>query len=62
MTRKKEPIEVLLRPINDFLSKEASGGILLIIFTVVALAWANSPWSDSYHDLWDTLFQSVPGL
>jgi NhaA family Na+:H+ antiporter len=54
MTRKKEPIEVLLRPINDFLSKEASGGILLIIFTVVALAWANSPWSDSYHDLWDT--------
>jgi NhaA family Na+:H+ antiporter len=54
MTRKKEPIEVLLRPINDFLQKEASGGILLIIFTVVALAWANSPWSDSYHDLWDT--------
>jgi len=54
MTRKKEPIEVLLRPINDFLHKEASGGILLIIFTVVALAWANSPWSDSYHDLWHT--------
>jgi len=54
MTRKKEPIEVLLRPINDFLRKEASGGILLIIFTVIALAWANSPWSDSYHDLWDT--------
>ncbi len=54
MTRKKEPIEVLLRPINDFLHKEASGGILLIIFTVVALVWANSPWSDSYHDLWHT--------
>jgi NhaA family Na+:H+ antiporter len=54
MTRKKEPIEVLLRPINDFLQKEASGGILLIIFTVVALAWANSPWSDAYHDLWHT--------
>jgi len=54
MTRKKEPIEVLLRPINDFLRKEASGGILLIIFTVIALAWANSPWYDSYHELWDT--------
>lgn len=54
MTRKKEPIEVLLKPINDFLHKEASGGILLIIFTVIALAWANSPWSDSYHDLWHT--------
>ncbi len=54
MTRKKEPIEVILRPINDFLHKEASGGILLIIFTAVALIWANSPWSDSYHHLWDT--------
>lgn len=54
MTRKKEPIEVLLKPINDFLHKEASGGILLIIFTVVALAWANSPWSALYHDLWHT--------
>lgn len=54
MTRKKEPIEVLLKPINDFLHKEASGGILLIIFTLIALAWANSPWSDSYHDLWHT--------
>ncbi|MCH7517061.1 MAG: Na+/H+ antiporter NhaA, partial [Bacteroidetes bacterium] len=23
-------------------------------FTVVALIWANSPWSDSYHNLWNT--------
>ena len=54
MQRKKEPIEVLLNPINEFLHKEASGGILLIICTVIALAWANSPWSDSYHHLWHT--------
>lgn len=54
MTRKKERIEIMLKPINDFLHKEASGGILLIIFTVVALAWANSPWSALYHDLWHT--------
>ena len=54
MQRKKEPIEVLLNPINEFLHKEASGGILLIICTVVALVWANSPWSDSYHHLWHT--------
>jgi len=52
MVRKKEPVEILLKPINDFLHKEASGGILLIIFTVVALAWANSPWFESYHHLW----------
>lgn len=54
MQRKKEPIEVLLNPINEFLHKEASGGILLIICTVVALVWANSPWSDFYHHLWHT--------
>ena len=54
MKRKKEPIEVLLKPINQFLHQEASGGILLMICTVIALAWANSPWSDSYHHLWHT--------
>lgn len=54
MKRKKEPIEVLLNPINEFLHREASGGILLIICTVIALAWANSPWFESYHHLWHT--------
>jgi NhaA family Na+:H+ antiporter len=54
MKRKKEPVEILLKPINDFLHQEASGGILLIIFTVVALVWANSPWFESYHHLWHT--------
>lgn len=54
MTSKKEPIEVLLKPINQFLRQETSGGILLMICTLIALAWANSPWSDSYHHLWHT--------
>ena len=54
MQRKKEPIEVLLKPINEFLHREASGGILLIICTVIALIWANSPWFESYHNLWHT--------
>ena len=54
MKRKKETVEILLKPINDFLHQEASGGIILIIFTVLALAWANSPWFESYHHLWHT--------
>lgn len=33
---------------------EASGGILLIGCMAVALAWANSPWSDSYFHVWHT--------
>lgn len=54
MKRKKEPIEILLKPINEFLHQEASGGILLIICTVIALFWANSPWSETYHHFWHT--------
>ncbi len=37
-----------------FLSIEASGGILLMVSTIVALVWANSPWSGSYYDFWHT--------
>lgn len=54
MQRKKERIEILLKPINEFLHQEASGGIILMICTVIALVWANSSWSDSYHHLWHT--------
>ncbi len=44
----------LIRPLTDFLHKEASAGILLVLAAVVALIWANSPWSDSYFDLFGT--------
>lgn len=44
----------LIRPLRDFLRREASAGILLVGAAVVALIWANSPWSDSYFDLWGT--------
>ncbi len=50
----KTPIEKLTYPIQEFLHQEASGGILLIIATVIALAWANSPFAESYHNLWHT--------
>ncbi len=44
----------LIRPLNDFLHKEASAGILLVVAAFAAIVWANSPWSDSYFDLWGT--------
>ena len=37
-----------------FLGIEAAGGILLIFAAAIALIWANSPWSASYFDLWNT--------
>jgi NhaA family Na+:H+ antiporter len=42
------------RPVRNFLRVEAAGGILLLIATVSALVWANSPWSASYHEILET--------
>jgi NhaA family Na+:H+ antiporter len=48
------PIDRLISPFRSFISTESSGGIVLLVFTVFALAWANSPWWESYHHLWET--------
>lgn len=42
------------RPVNRFLGVEAAGGVLLLAAAVLALIWANSPWSGSYETLWNT--------
>lgn len=48
------PVKRLVRTFQEFARLEASGGLLLIGCTVVALAWANSPWAGSYFRLWHT--------
>lgn len=47
-------VEKLTHPLREFLHQETSGGILLIICTIAALTWANSPFAASYHHLWHT--------
>jgi NhaA family Na+:H+ antiporter len=42
------------RPLERFLGIEAASGILLLVAAAVALAWANSPWADSYVAVWHT--------
>lgn len=42
------------RPLDRFLGIEAASGILLLVTAAVAMAWANSPWADSYLQLWQT--------
>src|SRR5438046_10159786 len=37
---------------QEYASVEALSGIVLLLATVVALTWANSPWSDSYTSFW----------
>ncbi len=46
-------VKRVARPVLDFLDTEVGGGIVLVVATVVAMLWANSPWSDSYFDLWE---------
>src|SRR5689334_308555 len=36
------------------LRKETIGGLLLLVATLAALVWSNSPWSDAYDSLSDT--------
>ena len=41
--------------ISEILRKETVGGALLLVATVAALVWANSPWGDGYERLRDTV-------
>ncbi|MEJ7751677.1 MAG: Na+/H+ antiporter NhaA, partial [Candidatus Limnocylindrales bacterium] len=43
-----------LGTLRDFLTTEAGGAIVLLAATLTALVWANSPWRDSYVQLWAT--------
>jgi NhaA family Na+:H+ antiporter len=47
-------IERILQPFEKFAHTASSGGIVLLLCTAIALAWANSPWGESYHHLWET--------
>jgi NhaA family Na+:H+ antiporter len=40
--------------VRSFLANETGGGLLLLLATVVALAWANSPWWETYETFWRT--------
>ena len=52
--RSNRPIGVVTDPILRFAQLENAGAILLLLMTVIALVWANSPWAESYYHLWHT--------
>jgi NhaA family Na+:H+ antiporter len=45
----------LVEPVQAFIRLETSSGIVLLVATVTALIWANSPWDDEYFDLWHSV-------
>lgn len=52
-SNKSNIFDVIGNPIQRFFRIEASGGIILLFATVVALVWANSPFGHTYHEFWE---------
>ena len=51
----EEPLGYKLRSLaQEFVGLSASAGLLMLVATLLALVWANSPWSASYVALWHT--------
>jgi Na+/H+ antiporter NhaA len=44
----------LAAPIRGYLQAETGGAVVLVAAAVLAMLWANSPWSDSYASFWGT--------
>jgi NhaA family Na+:H+ antiporter len=44
----------VVQPMQRVLAHEAAGGAAMLLAALVALVWANSPWSASYADVWAT--------
>lgn len=44
----------VLSPLQEFIHAETSGGVVLLLFTIAAVIWANSPWEHAYTELWET--------
>lgn len=54
-TRRRQLSGQLSGPLRRFLATESGSALLLVGAAVVALGWANSPWSASYDALWATV-------
>lgn len=59
----EKPLGVRVQLLTQrFTQLAAAGGVILFICTILALLWANSPWTRSYFHLWETsLSVSVNG-
>jgi NhaA family Na+:H+ antiporter len=47
----------LVLPVQQFIHIQGVSSIFLLGAAIAALVWANSPWHDSYHHVWDMELQ-----
>lgn len=43
----------VINPLNRFISKSTTGGIVLFVAALIAIILANSPLKDAYHEFWE---------
>ena len=59
----EKAFESVLSPLEDFIHRQTTSGILLMLCAVVALYIANSHWSEAYHHFLQTTFTiGIPGF
>ncbi len=46
----------VVNPMKRFVGNSSTSGMVLFGSALVAMIWANSPWADTYHHLWETEF------
>ena len=44
----------VLRPLQAYLQTSSASAVVLLAAVILAIAWANSPWRESYERLWGT--------
>ena len=54
LAQRRARILRFVRPFQEFVETESSGGFVLVGAAALAVLWANSPWSAQYHDLLGT--------
>jgi NhaA family Na+:H+ antiporter len=47
----------LLLPVQEFIHIQGISSVVLLGAAILALVWANSPWHDSYHHVWEMELQ-----
>jgi len=47
-------VRQVLLPAQAFIHTQVVSGAVLLAAALAAIVWANSPWQESYFDLWDT--------
>ncbi len=59
----EKAFDSILTPLDDFIHRQTTSGILLMLCAVLAIYVANSPWSETYHHILATpLTIGIPGF